>query len=64
MERAKGLTEGERATNVKEIAKGTLPKIITHYIGCHVDIVKHFLANPSPRKTRLSNFGFIKTFVM
>jgi len=59
MGRAKGLTEAEKETIVKGIAKGTSPKVIAHSIGRHVDTVKRFLADPSQRKKR-SDSGVLK----
>ena len=34
------------------MAKGTPPKVIATFIGLHVDAVKRYLLNPSPRMTR------------
>jgi len=56
MGRAKGLTDDEKATIIKEIAKGTDVKDKAISSGRHVDIVKHFVADLSPRKKR-SDFG-------
>ena len=59
MGRAKGLTADEKATIIKEIAKGTNAKDIAHSLGRHVDTVKRFVADPSPRK-KLSDSGILK----
>ena len=50
MGRAKGLSADEKAIIIKEIAKGTNAKDIDHSLGRHVDTVKSFVADPSPRK--------------
>ena len=50
--KAKDLTEAEKCIIVKEMAKGTPPKVIATFIGRHVDTAKRYLSNPSPRKTR------------
>jgi hypothetical protein len=44
MGKGKGLTEAEKASIVKEIAEGTLPKVTAHSISRHVDVdtVKRF----------------------
>ena len=52
MGKAKDLIEAEKCIIVKELAKGTPPKVIAISIGRHVDTVKRYLSNPSPRKTR------------
>lgn len=59
MGRAKGLTADEKATIIKEIAKGTNAKDIAHSLGRHVDTVKRFVADPTPRKKR-SDSGVLK----
>ena len=60
MGRGKALTEDEKAVIIKESAKGTSPDVIAAKIGCHVDTVKIFQKNPTPRK-KLSNAGLSKT---
>ena len=52
MGRAKGLTADEKATIIKEIAKGKNAKDIAHSLGCHVDTEKRFVADSTPRKKR------------
>ena len=59
MGKAKGLTADEKATIIKEIAKGTNAKDIAHSLDRHVDTVKRFVADPSPRKKR-SDSGVLK----
>ena len=51
MGKAKDLTEAEKCIIVKEMAKGTPPEVIATSIGRHVDTVKRYLSNQSPRKT-------------
>ena len=41
------------------MAKGTPLKVIATSIGRHVDTVKRYLSNPSPRKTR-ADVGILK----
>ena len=60
MGKAKDLTEAEKCIIVKEMAKGTQPKVIATSIGLHVDTVKRYLSNPSPRKT-LADAGVPKS---
>jgi len=52
MGRARGLTDAEKAKIVKDMAKGTPIKDIAASVGRHVDTVKRYLADPSPRKKR------------
>ena len=59
MGRAKGITADEKATIIREFAKGTNAKDIAHSLGRHVDTVERFIANPTPRKKR-SNSGGLK----
>ena len=59
MGRAKGLTDDEKATIVKKTAEGTDAKGIATSLGRHVDTVKSFLSDPSPRKKR-SDSGTLK----
>ena len=59
MGRAKGLTTDEKATIIKESGKGTDARAIAISLGRHVDTVKRFLADPSPRKKR-SDSGVLK----
>ena len=44
MGRAKGLTSDEKATIIREFAKGTNAKDIAHSLGRHVDTVKRFFS--------------------
>ena len=60
MGRGKALTEDEKAVIIKESAKGTSPDAIAAKIGRHVDTVKRFQKNPTPRKKR-SDAGISKT---
>ena len=60
MGKGKDLTGAEKHIIMKEIAKGTPPKVIATSICRHVDTVKGYLANPSPRKTR-TDAGVLKT---
>lgn len=60
MGRGKALTDDEKAIIIKETAKGTSPDAIAEQIGRHVDSVKRFLKDPSPRKKR-SDAGVSKT---
>lgn len=60
MGRARGLTDAEKAKIVKYMAKRTPIKDIAASIGRHVDTVKRYLADPSPRKKR-SDSGVLKT---
>ena len=53
MGRAKGLTAVEKATIMKEIAKGTNAKNIARLLCRHIYTVKRFVADPSLRKKRL-----------
>ena len=57
MGRVNDLTADEKATIIKEIAKGMNAKDIAHSLGYHVDTVKCFVADPSLRKKWL-DFGF------
>ena len=41
------------------MAKGTSPEVMAFYIGRHVDTVKRYLSNLSPRKTR-ADAGVLK----
>jgi hypothetical protein len=50
MGRRKDLTEAEKATIIKEIAKGKTTKSIAERINRHVVTVTRFLQNPSKRK--------------
>ena len=59
MGKAKDLTESEKCIIVKDMAKGVPPKVIATFIGRHVDTVKRYLSNPSPRKTR-ADAGILK----
>lgn len=59
MGRAKGLTDDEKANIIKNIAKGKDANDIAILLGRHVDTVKRFLADPSPRKKR-SDSGALK----
>ena len=52
MGKVKDITEAEKYIIVKEMSKGTPPKVIATSIVRHVDTVKRYLSNPSPRKTR------------
>ena len=59
MLKAKDLTQAEKCIIVKEMAKGTIPKVITTSIGRHVDTAKRYLSNPSLKKTR-TDAGVLK----
>ena len=52
MGRRNDLTEAEKATIIKEIAKGKTTKSIAERINRHVVTVTRFLQNPSKRKPR------------
>ena len=59
MGKAIDLTEAEKCIIVKEIAKGTPPKLIATFIVSYVETVKRYLSNPTQRKTR-SDAGVLK----
>ena len=56
----KALTDKEKEVIIKESAKGTSFDVIAEITGRHVDTVKRFLKDPSPRKKR-SDAGCSKT---
>lgn len=60
MGRGKALTVNEKEVIIKESAKGTSLADIAQIIGRHIDTVKRFLKDPSPRKKR-SDAGLSKT---
>jgi len=60
MGRSRSLTEAEKATIVKESAKGSSSEAIAKKLGRHVDTVKRFQKDPSPRKKR-SDSGTSRT---
>lgn len=60
MGRCKDLSEAEKATIVKECAKGTSFKDIATKINRHVVTVRRYLENPSKRKSR-SDRGILKS---
>ena len=57
MGRAKGLTTDEKATIIKESGKGTDARAIAISLYRHVDTVKRFIADPSPRKKEVRFWG-------
>ena len=59
MGRRKALTDDEKAVIIKESAKGTSPDAIAEKIGRHVDTVKRYQKDPTPRKKR-SDAGIFK----
>lgn len=52
MGRGKALTSKEKEIIIKESAKGISPDVIAAKIRRHIDTVKRFLKDPSPRKKR------------
>ena len=60
MGRQKALNGDEKAVIIKKSAKGITHDAIAQKIGRHVDTVKRFQKDPSPRKKR-SNAEIFKT---
>ena len=60
MGRAKVLTDVEKQIIIKETAKGTSTAVIARKLGRHIDTVRRFLKDPSPRKKR-SDAGHSRT---
>uniref|UniRef100_A0A0L8H392 Tc3 transposase DNA binding domain-containing protein n=1 Tax=Octopus bimaculoides TaxID=37653 RepID=A0A0L8H392_OCTBM len=60
MGRGKGLNKEEKSIIMKESTKGTSLHVIAEKLGRHVDTVRRFLKDPSPRKKR-SDCGTSKT---
>lgn len=60
MGRARGLSDAEKATIVKETGKGSSPRGIATKLGRHIDTIRRYLKNPSPRKQR-SDSGVLKS---
>lgn len=57
MGRGRGFNDGEKAIIIKEIARGRNVSIIAESLGRHVDTVKRFITDPSPRKKTVGVWG-------